>query len=878
VGNSVASIRAAEITDIAAPPDVSNLINGRAPGVVVTPGTGMVGSGPTVRIRGTSSFSLNTQPLVYVDGVRLDNAIGTGISVQGFGNGVINRLNDINPEDIESIEIIKGPAAATLYGTEASNGVIQIITKKGRAGETELEVNVRQGANWFKDASSRVNANWGIDPDNGEPYQLNLFDHEQSLGNPGIFETGHMQSYGGSLRGGTDQVRYFISGDIDLNEGIEPTNHLWRVTSRANVSVTPNEKWDVTASIGYNTGRTNLACEGGCGGRFWAVVFGDPSSRDTDFRGFRSYPPEIISEAIDFWQDADRSQLSLQATHRPNSWLSQRITVGQDQVSEQNVELAERMSADVGAFFGAASAAGWKFRQNRDVATTTFDYSATVDANVTGSVSSATTVGTQYYRRLTNFSVSEGNTFPAPGLTVVDALAQSFGGEDVIENNTLGFFAQQRFGFNDRIFLTGAVRGDDNSAFGQDFDFVIYPKVSGTWVIDEESFWNIGFIDAFKLRTAFGQSGQQPEDFAALRTFQPVTGGGGVAAVTPQFVGNDSLAPEKGTEFEAGFEAGLFNSRIGIDFTYYNTRTKDAILSRNVPPSTGFPGSQFVNAGEIRNSGFEVQLNALAIQTEDVVVDLTLNLATNKNRVQDLGGIDQGSGFIAAGSQRRVPGFPVAAWFDEIVVDATLVGTGRTAVTENPMCDGGNPNGATLPDGTPLEPGGPAVPCSEAPLLYIGSSTPDFEGSFSSTITLFGNLQIYGLVDWKTGYKKLDNNLRARCQVFNICEENFFPENFDPAVIAEIQSGSPLRSFVYNDAKFAKLREISATWQLPQSFARKLTADRAAISLAARNLFTWSPYTGLDPEASFTEQSLALLEQSDTPQLAQFVASFMFTF
>jgi len=159
VGTAIATINAADQVELAPTPDVSQLINGRAPGVVVTPGTGMVGSGPTIRIRGASSFSLGTQPLIYVDGVRLDNGVGTGISIQGFGSGVVNRLNDINPEDIESIEIIKGPAAATQYGTEAANGGIQSLNKKGSSAATEWGIAMRQGADWVHNAETRIEPN-----------------------------------------------------------------------------------------------------------------------------------------------------------------------------------------------------------------------------------------------------------------------------------------------------------------------------------------------------------------------------------------------------------------------------------------------------------------------------------------------------------------------------------------------------------------------------------------------------------------------------------------------------------------------------------------------------------------------------------------------
>jgi TonB-dependent SusC/RagA subfamily outer membrane receptor len=879
VGNSVSSIGVEALMEVAPVPDVSNLINARAPGVVVTPGTGQVGAGPTIRVRGASSFSLGTQPIIYLDGVRLDNAVGAGISVQAFGSGIVNRLNDINPEDIESIEIIKGPAAATLYGTEASNGVIQIITKRGRTGAPSFNLTTRQGATWFSNPEGRIPGTWGFDPVTGEPYEMNIQALEKERGNPPIFSTGRLQGYGASLRGGTDQVRYFVSADYDNDKGVEVSNRLWRLSTRANVTIAPDPSWDLTANVGYSQGRTNLACEAGCGGIWWATLFANANLRDDpDFRGFRSTPPEIIHNAIDWWQDNVRSQYSLQFNHRPWNWLAQRLTVGQDRVSEANVELAEQLDDTFAPFFSANFRQGFKFRQNRKVETTTVDYSLTATAPVSQSIRSSTTFGAQYYRSFVDLTVSQGNTFPAPGLTVVDALSETFGGEFFIENNTVGLFIQEQLSFGDRIFLTAAVRGDDNSAFGRDYDFVLYPKASATWVISEESFWNVGLINALKLRAAFGQAGQQPSAFAATRTYSPITGGGGVAALTPSVIGNDSLGPEKGTEFEVGFEAGLWNSRVGLDFTFYHSRTADAILLRELPPSLGFPGSQFVNAGKIRNQGFELQLTALAMQSENLSVDFALNLATNSNKILDLGGIDMGAGFIPAGSNRHNVGHPVGSWFRRDAVEATLVGTGYTAVAENPMCDGGDPNGILLPDGTPTELGGPLVPCDGAPRLYLGNPVPTFEGSFSTTVTLFKNLRLYAMVDWQGGHTKLDNNLRIRCQIFDQCRENYFPEEFDSGDIADMQSGSPLRSFVFVGAGFAKIRELSLSWSMPPGIASRIGAKRLALTVTGRNLHTFTNYTGLDPEAGFVEFGFTNLEQDNTPQLATFMTSISVTF
>lgn len=361
--------------------------------------------------------------------------------------------------------------------------------------------------------------------------------------------------------------------------------------------------------------------------------------------------------------------------------------------------------------------------------------------------------------------------------------------------------------------------------------------------------------------------------------FSPVTGGGGVSVVTPQSVGNADLGPEVSREFEVGFDAGLWDNRVGVDFTYYNTHTFDAILLRDVPPSTGFPGSQFVNAGEIKNQGIELQLTALALRSRDVQVDLSLNLSKNANEVVDLGGVDQGQGSISAGYYRHVPGFPVLGFFYHHVVSAELEGTGPYARATNVMCDGGDPNGKKLPDGTPLETGGPAVPCYEAPRLYLGTPFPTFQGSFGASVTLFGNLQLYGLLDWKTGQTKWDEGKRSRCQAAYSCRENYFPEEYDPAVIAQVQSYGALVDFVINEASFAKLREVSATFTLPDRWAAGLGASRTSITLAGRNLATFTSWPSLDPEAGWQSPSgHAGMEMAHVPNLASIVTTISVTF
>ena len=177
IGNSVAQIKAADVVASAAIPSVEGLINGRAPGVTVVPGTGQIGAGANIHVRGMTTFSLSGNPLIYVDGVRVNNETGTGISVQAFGSGVVSRMNDFDPANIESIEILKGPAAATLYGTEAARGVINIITKKGAAGGTRYNFMIKEGANWFMNPEGRLPVNYWRDP-TGTIQSLNIVQRE----------------------------------------------------------------------------------------------------------------------------------------------------------------------------------------------------------------------------------------------------------------------------------------------------------------------------------------------------------------------------------------------------------------------------------------------------------------------------------------------------------------------------------------------------------------------------------------------------------------------------------------------------------------------------------------------------------------------------
>jgi len=879
IGNVVTAIRADDVMQLAPVRDIQSLLNARAPGVVITPGTGMVGSGSQIRVRGSSSVSLSNTPLLYVDGVRVDNAQNSGPAVQAFGSSVISRINDFNPDDIESIEVIKGPAAATLYGTEAANGVIHIITKRGAEGAAVWNVTVRQGANWFRDAENRVPTNYWRNPDTDQVESINFARTERERGAP-LWRTGHVQNYNLSVSGGTADVRYHLSGNFDREEGVDQDNNLRRAGGRANITFQPRDNLEIAGNMGYTRANFLLACEAGCGGVTWASYFSTPFHTGTNDpertqledgtdrrRGARSFTPEYYWNVTDRTQELGRFTGSLQINHQPTDWLRHRLTFGVDDTREDNQTLTE-ISALLLEW--SPTAIGGKDVNRRDVTNQTFDYSATGSFEVRPGLMSRTSVGAQYYNRMLRLVTASGSGF-LPGLSVVGATAERTADETFVESVSLGMFAQQEFGWEERRFFTVGLRADDHSAFGEEFDLVYYPKVSATWVITEEPFWNVDQINELRLRTAFGRAGEQPGAFDALRSFSPVAGPGDEATVTPGSVGNPQLAPERGEEFEIGFDASFLNDRAGLEFTYYNQRTRDAILLQPVAPSTGFPAPRFINAGEVKNFGFETTLRVQPVSTPRFSWDATVSVSRNDSEVVDLGEQEQIS--VGFGVTHR-PGYPIASWFHRRVVDSQFDAEGRH-IRETMICD----------DGT-----GGTTPCFDgagnivAPNVFLGRSEPLYEGAFTSTFGIGESFRIYGMLDFKTGFRKWDHVLRVRCSLNNICLENADPLSFvdsDPATLASYQNADNFGATYINNSSFFRFRELSLSYLVPSDIVQRMGGERATITLTARNLGTITNWTGMDPEARFLGGARGLfggLEQNHLPQTTSLITSINMTF
>lgn len=855
IGNVVDALDIGQIAARAPISTVEDALLGRTPGVHLVP-QNAAGGGSKIRIRGHSSMALAGDPIIYVDGVRLnDNRTNVG----RYSNQ--SRLADFDPNAIQSIEIIKGPAAATLYGTEASSGVIQIVTRRGQAGAPVFDFSVEMGQNYWPDWEGYNRVAWAPDPRTGctpqtlpctDESQLIAVDyaqHNRELGLADPWQNGLVQRYNAAVRGGTDVVRYAFSLSRADQEGVNFWNTDERNSVQANLGVTASEKVNIQLTGGYFTGTYRPP------GAFWAGEYGWGGIPTSYFRpdgtvetcGDMGFAAGVTAECPNGpqkrgWRDGGperydfsrreqftatrRSTWSLQTNVDVTEWLSHRLTFGLDQVYERD----ELYTAREGTTFwwGTAGLEGSKSVSTLDAPVYTVDFSGTATFRLMGErLGTATSYGVQYYNRTARQQGSSGSNFAVPALSTVSAASVRNGSESFVENTTLGVYVQEQFDWENRIFLTAAVRGDDNSAFGKNYDAAIYPKVSATWVVHEESFWNIDLIDQFRVRGAWGQAGKQPDAFAASQLFRPETGPGGQPMLTPTQFGNPDLGPEKGEELELGFDASVFEGRIGASFTYYNRKTKDAIVGQTIPPSLwpGFAGDfagpiQFVNVGLIKGWGTETSLNIQAIPEGPVRLDFDIAFTTQGNEIVDMGGIDR----IQEGRSRaHYEGFPIAAASDHRIVSAEFVSGNSGAVT-NILCDGGTGKRG-------LEIGGPPVPCDEAPQVVWGPTDATRILNVAPTLTIFDDWRLMANIDAQWGHWIAYDFATARYTSHPSSKLNWLQDDaLGMAYISQSRNG-----LGFSKAGFAKLREIALTYTVPSSVAERFGASAANIRIGARN-------------------------------------------
>ena len=840
---------------------VADVLSGRTEGVYLQDINGTTGTSQRIRIRGANSLSLANDPLVYIDGIRMESSSALSI---GVGGQEASRLNDINPNDIENVEVVKGPAAAALYGTAAANGVLLITTKRGRPGRAEWNFYTEAGtmediidypANYmaydvigsatasFYTATGAFNttdfaycpnrsAAAGTCTQDGVATFNTLLDARTTP-----FSTGERQRYGLNVRGGTQGVTYYVSGELEKEGGVIHYNNREKVSIRANLNATVNDRLDLDVSTGFSSVRNGFPnndnsifspiLNGLLGEGYFIPDSVKPADEmaGVNRRNYGFFFNQFDNGNYVTHDDAERAIISGNARYRPLDWLSLNASGGVD-LSDGHTYVTLQpglLLIDPTDFdFGHRQSD----RANRY--TYTFNTSATASFTPLANVTSTTTVGWSYNQerleRTTCYGATlvQGTASCGTTNTVFDV------DEDFSETKTIGAFVSTEVGWRERLFASAAFRGDDNSAFGTDFGFVTYPSGMISWVIGEEDWFpRSGVLSALRLRAAYGESGLRPAFRDAETLFQPVTvatGGADAAGITVQSTGNINLKPEKSGEIELGFDAALFDNRVGLDFTYFDKRSRDALISRRLPPSFGVAASRFENLGEIKNAGTELSLRVSALQGRQVGLDLNVALTTLDNEVVDIGEGVQDI-VINRGLQRHKEGYPAGAFF-------------QLPVTWNDADGNGKLTNAEVSVGATEE--------------YIGPSLPTWQTSLGANLRLWDWLTVSTLVEFRGGNYQGNDSEAFRCG-FRSTRGCGAVGNADAsleeqaAYIADRFLGS---AYLYVEkADFGKWRELSVTLQAPRSLVSRMRGlDGLSLTFAGRNLATWTSYSGLDPE------------------------------
>ena len=882
VGNAVTTLDVEDLTDKSSLSNVTDVLQSKSPGVTLIPGSGTPGTAADIRIRGTSSLSATNRPIIYIDGVRMNDASNGNYGPSGAGTGGVfsqgtSALDAINPNDIESVQIIKGPAASTLYGADAAGGVIQIVTKKGARGTQSVRWAAKAEAgsnewalptltNYTTCTQTRIDARETSGPATGEPTWPGC--QGKSAGtvisgnplrdDPLALRAGAYRGYNLSARGGGERYTFYVSGDENDEQGVFDNSYNNRRGGRANFGFTLSDRFDFQVNTGYIQTHTRLPLgDDAGGGIIISAVRGQPGSRTNGGRGWRLNVPEIAN-AYDNQNNSERTILGGTVNYHPVTWFRNRFTAGID----FNSPIASVYYAPFTAFSAGDYPSGFIAQRSRQTHLYTFDYAGVVSNTLPRELTSEFSLGVQGVLNQLRRTEATGTGLPSADFKLIQSAQTVSGSSDFSEQASLGYFAQEQLGYANRLFLTGALRIDDNSAFGEKFNRVVYPKASLSYVVSEEpvlvDLFRRARADNLKLRLAYGQAGRAPGPYDARRTYtsiRVVQGNGSIASgLTSSAPGNENLEAERGTEYEYGADASFLDNRLGIEFTGYRKTTSDALLSIGNAPSLGFTANRYVNFGRIRNSGIELALRGTPVRSRVVTWDAQVNYATNQNKLERLNfaGITQLIPYnpyapTAYPTQILREGFPVAGFFG---VDVKRLPNGSYDTTSTGQLQ-------------------------FTDLQYVGPATPKYEGSVGNTVTLFKNVRLYALIDFKGGHFLFNQKDRNRDQSANRNSRRFNDPSHPLSRLDSLYwSGSATRPWIQR-ADFVKLRDVSISYLLPSRLTRALRTDNATLTVAGHNLgFISKKYPGIDPEVNFFGQGTFY---TGTSNFIQFVRTDAYT-
>jgi hypothetical protein len=811
-----------------------------------------------VRIRGSNSVALSNEPLYLLDGIRLDNTPTTFLF--DTGDESPSRLDEIDQEFVEAIDVVKGPAAAALYGTAAANGVLQLQTRQGAAGPPRWTFFAEGGgitqpttfpANYglwtqssdFPPPEGQVMVTSGlctlVDVANGACVPDSLARYNPLM-QSSPFRTGYRTKLGVTVGGGAPAFTYFVGGNTEYEAGVNPTNDLTRLSFRTNLSGHIG-KFDVSLSSGFlhrdlGVPQNGLTYVGPIPNGMYGWPFRQSvDSRDHPTYGYDPIGPDQL-RAVDYSQRSDHLTSAVTATWKLRPWLTLNGVTGIDDIQQLNRGIVPPQRV-----FAPGYEAGLHQEDQGHVRVVTANWSLASELPLSQAIGITLAGGTQYSwnRALEEVSSDAGG--------ITSAAQQG------AEQKTLGGFLSAQIGWRDRAFVTGALRADWNGGFPRSLPVVLYPAVMGSWIISDEGFFPRGTpVSSLRLRLAYGGSGLLPSPIDQLTLLKPVTvpiGGREVPTVTIDQLGNPNLRAEEVSEFETGFDAELARGRIVLQSTYYNKRSRNALVLVPIAGSIGSAAAQLQNVGVVSNQGVELMFGGDPIRSRRLDWNVSVAVTGNRNRLVSLGGAV--SAVDLTPQQRLVPGFPLGGFW----------ATPPDSVVDR------NGDGMLGSDEVFFDP--------QRPKRYLGSPLPTRSVALMSSLDLRHRVRLWTQLDYEGGQRKFDYTEMLRCQsVVARCR----PLSVASASLSEKANAAlaylnPDYRYGYiEDAAFLKWRELGLEWTVPEQWAQWAHARSMLLSLAVRNVATWTHYPGLDPEAARAQDNFNQVDYYTQPQVRYFVA------
>jgi TonB-linked SusC/RagA family outer membrane protein len=857
--NDVAQVTGDELNR-APTPTIENALQGKIAGATVTTNSGAPGGGAQFRIRGASSILGNSDPLIIVDGVIVSNDViqpGSNAVLQALRNtsgstnqdNGTNRLADLNPNDVENIEILKGASAASIYGSRASNGVVVITTKRGTAGRPTFTVLQRFGT--FDLSNKLGQRRYTLDEAiaagtaNDVMTEQQVRDNYASCGGFCDYEEelygNHQLSYETSVssRGGNPFAQYFASGLIKHDGGVAQNSGYDKQSALLNVNTNLNARWTgaVKMDLIHSLAQRSLSNNDNVNVTPYFAIGFTPSFFDIRPRNgvypvnpFTSSNPlqtiDLIETPEEVWRLIGSVRSDYQLLTRDKQQLIANVTAGIDHFSqnfslnaprtlqfEPNDALPGTLTylSGTSAFGNASASLSHTYRPS-------------------SAMSFTTSVGFQHeYRSLRVSNIVTKDVIAGQQNVERGASKEVF--DTLSKQIDQAFYAQEEWlGLGERLLLTGAVRGQRSTVNGDEEKFYMFPKAAASYRLPGMP----RQFDEVKLRIAYGAAGNPP---LLDSPFTPMTGSvySGSNGLQPgPRRGNSAIKPERQRELEGGVDMTLLGSRATVSLTGYRRTITDMLLRVNDAPSKGYV-QRDINGGEMQNTGIELTAGATPVQTRDLTWISRLTFARNVGKIRSLPDL---IGRIACASadggslepdQTKCPrGFQTGGFDASFGVGRIEEGASPTQIIANDTLR----NGETI-------------------LRKWGDTEPKFAIGFSNDFDYKG-FRVYGLLDWRSGFEIV--NLT---QLIWDAGGNWANTDASGERLGQLGVVAPY----VQDGSFVKLREVTLAYLLPRQWVTRLLGARgqsASLELSGRNLLTWTKYEGLDPEVSnFGNQNVA---------------------